>query len=282
VVEGDQLVQRSVGDRHCRQRQVLVVAPNLLLRSWTGIVLGAERLGASSFFLDKQKLTDIGIRRGIRYTWAFMLLGQIVAISFATNLFFLTLLVNPPMPAQTQSGAYRQKWLGPWLLNLFAIFATAYPAILLADEHYWHHPTAFMPVLLAPHVALMVLPLVRLVVPARYLAEDTQLTDKVYSYMWALVLGNAGLMLAWTTATAYSYGGVKGILYALHEHPAVSSVGSDVIFCWVSWICWYQTQSMRAEHSSKAHMDELDGVNTQNGSSTVLDASGYDSNVRRR
>lgn len=98
------------------------------------------------------KLTLIGVRRGVQYTWAFMLLGQIVAISVATNLFFLTLLFSPPgPPAFTRSGVQRQSWLGPWLLNLFAIFATAYSALLLADEHYWHHPTAFLPVLLAPH-----------------------------------------------------------------------------------------------------------------------------------
>jgi hypothetical protein len=171
-----------------------------------------------------------------------MLLGQIVAISFATNLFLLTLLLSPPAPASS-SESRGPKWLGPWLLNLFAIFATAYPAMQLADEHYWHHPTHFMPVLLAPHIALMVLPIVRAVIPAGYLEEDVQFTDKVYNYMWALCLGNAGLMLVWTTATAYSYSGFVGIRSALLEHPAVSSVGFDVIFCWITWMCWYRTQA---------------------------------------
>jgi hypothetical protein len=171
-----------------------------------------------------------------------MLLGQIVAISFATNLFLLTLLLSPPAPASS-SGSRGPKWLGPWLLNLLAIFATAYPAMQLADEHYWHHPTHFLPVLLAPHIALMVLPVARAVVPARYFEDNEQFTDQVYNYMWALVLGNAGLMLVWTTATAYSYSGFVGIQSALLEHPAVSSVGFDVVFCWITWICWYRTQA---------------------------------------
>ena len=112
-----------------------------------------------------------GVRRGIHYTWAYMLLGQIVAISFATNLFLLTLLFSPAPPV-AKPAAGSQRWIGPWLLNLFSIFATAYPAMQLADEHYWYHPTHFMPMLMAPHVALMLLPVARALVPARYLSED--------------------------------------------------------------------------------------------------------------
>lgn len=205
-----------------------------------------------------------------------MLLGQIVAISFATNLFLLTLLLSPPAPAAT-SASRGQRWIGPWLLNLFSIFATAYPAMQLADEHYWHHPTHFMPMLLAPHIALMLLPIARSIVPTKYFGEDIQFTDKVYNYMWALVLGNAGLMLAWTTAKAYNYSGLVGIQSALLEHPAVSSVGFDVIFCWITWICWYLTQSKSAQNmkgTTRGHIyDEPDAV---------LGASGYDGGVRRR
>lgn len=212
-----------------------------------------------------------------------MLLGQIVAISFATNLFFLTLLLSPPNPpSSTTYGAQRQKWLGPWLFNFFAVLATAYPAMLLADEHYWHHPTAFLPVLLAPHVALLVLPALRAVVPAKYFVEDDAFTDKVYNYMWALVLGNAGLMLAWTTATSYAYSGFGGIWNALFEHPAVSSVGYDAIFCWASWICWYRTQRDRAERVSKLTASGFNDTQTQDDSGTVLGASGHDAAIRRR
>ena len=42
-----------------------------------------------------------GRRRNIRHLWAFILLGQIVAISFAMNLFFLAVLLTPvPLPAR--------------------------------------------------------------------------------------------------------------------------------------------------------------------------------------
>jgi len=211
-----------------------------------------------------------------------MLLGQIVAISFATNLFMLTLLLSPPAPAPSSYGSRRQAWLGPWLLNLFAIFATAYPAMQLADEHYWHHPTHFMPVLMAPHIALMLLPVARAVVPASFFIEDIQFTDKVYSYMWALVLGNAGLMLAWTTATAYAYGGFVGIQSALLEHPAVSSVGFDVIFCWITWACWYWTQPKPAYEGVSRDSAERRSAHADDEPATALGASGYDGGARHR
>jgi hypothetical protein len=151
----------------------------------------------------------------------------------------------------------------------------------LADDHYWHHPTHFMPVLMAPHVALMVLPIVRAVVPPEYFKDDTQSTDKVYSYMWALVLGNAGLMLIWTTARAYAYSGFVGIRSALLEHPAVSSVGFDVIFCWITWTCWNLTQP-KAAYEGGRRTTEDKSARANDGPSTALGASGYDGGVRHR
>lgn len=216
-----------------------------------------------------------GVRRGIHYTWAYMLLGQIVAISFATNLFLLTLLFSPAPPV-AKPAAGSQRWIGPWLLNLFSIFATAYPAMQLADEHYWYHPTHFMPMLMAPHVALMLLPVARALVPARYLSEDVHFTDKAYDYMWALVVGNAALMLAWTSATVYNYSGLSGIQTALFEHPAVSSVGFDVIFCWLTWASWFLTQSGLAQDTSSTKREHA-----VDGTGVALNASGRDLSAKR-
>lgn len=100
-----------------------------------------------------------------------------------------------------------------------------------------------MPVLLIPHVALLVAPFTRALVPEQWFPENGVAFDaKVSGYMWALTLGNAALMMVKTTYAAVSYGGFVGIQNALLEHPAVSSVGFDVIFCWITWICWYMTR----------------------------------------
>jgi hypothetical protein len=213
-----------------------------------------------------------------------MLLGQIVAISFATNLFLLTLLLSPPPPPSSSSlRTLRSRWLGPWLLNLGAIFATAIPALLLADEHYWHHSSEFLPVLLAPHVALLVLPFARALVPARYFSSyETAFNDQMYPYMWFLTCGSAGFVLSWTTYKATSYGGIQGIWSALLEHPAVSSVGFDVIFCWITWICWFRTQDGGIVPVVKESIESVKEAYAHDGTGTAIENNGFDGSVRRR
>jgi hypothetical protein len=211
-----------------------------------------------------------------------MLLGQIVAISFATNLFFLTLLLSPPDTTPPPSSVLqRPRWLGPWLLNLGAIFATAIPAFLLTDERYYS--TAFMAVLLTPHIALLVLPVTRALVPNKYLDDgDVDSNDKVYSYMWALTMGNVTLMLLRTTHMAWSHGGFGGIGSALMEQPAVSSVGFDVIFCWISWVFWYQTQGKGAGRVAHARIAEVKHTIIDDGPGVAAQSNGFGAGLRRR
>jgi hypothetical protein len=213
-----------------------------------------------------------------------MLLGQIVAISFATNLFLLTLLLSPEIQSPPSSTrAPRSRWLGPWLLNLGAIFATAIPAYLLADDHYWHHSKDFLPVLLAPHVALLVLPFARILIPAKYFPDNgVTFDDKVHRYMWALTCGSAALMMFWTTAKAVSYGGFEGIWGALLEHPAVSSVGFDVVFCWITWVCWFCISGGETVSVSRGPIDEVKQGFADDGVGTAIQTTGFNGNVRRR
>jgi hypothetical protein len=213
-----------------------------------------------------------------------MLLGQIVAISFATNLFLVTLLLSSSTPVSPPSSrAQRPQWLGPWLLNLGSIVATTVPAYLLSDDHYWHHSEDFLPVLLAPHIALLVLPFARVLVPTRYFPENGAAFDnKVYPYMWALTCGSAASMLCWTTAKAVSYGGFEGIWSALLEHPAVSSVGFDVVFCWITWVCWFCTPDGRTGLTSRRSVGEAEDARTDNGVGTAVQSNSVDGVTRRR
>jgi hypothetical protein len=177
-----------------------------------------------------------------------MLLGQIVAISFATNLFLLTLLLSPPSQQPLSRTSTRGKWLGPWLVDVFAVLSTVASASYLAKEKYWNHPTAFMPLLLAPHVTLLILPSARAILPASLFKTGAPKTvDTIYSSMWLLVFSAGIQQLLQVTDNAYSLAGFQGIRNALLEHPAVSSVGFDVIFCWITWLCWWQTQGESEE-----------------------------------
>lgn len=60
----------------------------------------------------------IGQRTGITYLWAFMLLGQIVAILFASNLFFIAVLLG-----KLESRHVPAKILPSWTWHL-AVFGT--------------------------------------------------------------------------------------------------------------------------------------------------------------
>ncbi|KAF2866947.1 hypothetical protein BDV95DRAFT_191518 [Massariosphaeria phaeospora] len=260
---------------------------SLFREAWEAAIVGNARYWwthqifffACAFGLS---LDQRGLRRNIKHTWAFMLLGQIVAISFATNLFLLTLLLSPPA-LPPPSSAYRKNWLGPWVLNLVAIIATQIPAYLLADEYYWHHKE-FMSVLLAPHIALLVLPFVRAILPAKYSTDvNHDLADSVYNkVLWPVTIVGAALLNLKQTWTAVSFGGFAGIWGALWEHPAVSSVAFDVVFCWITWITWWSIQRQGVDDvlGFEQHGKEYDWPAA--GSGIAATRGDTDGGVRRR
>lgn len=214
-----------------------------------------------------------------------MLLGQIVAISFATNLYLLTLLVTPPPPPpRTTTGVIRRKWLGPWLINLLSIILTIYPAYQLADEHYWYHQKEFMPMLLTPHVALMIMPLLRAVIPPKYLSDsNVEFAGTVYKFLWAANNFGGALLFTRVTALAYGYSGIRGIWQQLFEHPAVSSVSFDAIFCWITWGTWWAIQTRTV--SERPAIDDAaekksDGPGSGSGRTEAVPDG--DSTLRRR
>ncbi|KAF2130391.1 hypothetical protein P153DRAFT_422310 [Dothidotthia symphoricarpi CBS 119687] len=262
---------------------------SLFREAWETVIVGETRYWWSHqiFFFALGLglyLEQKGVRRGITYTWAFMLLGQIVAISVATNLFLLTVLLSPPLPPASPSTTTTRspKWLSSWLITLLSIIATVIPAWLLTDAHYWHSPS-FMPVLLTPHAALMILPLARIFFPTRSLSGgNTEFLDKAYNRMWQLVLGTGALMLVKTTANAYAVAGFQGIWTTLLGHPAVSSVGFDVIFCWVSWVCWWMLRG--GESTGERTMDSVGKLSRglDEGVSTAVSEGSVDAGTRRR
>lgn len=210
-----------------------------------------------------------------------MLLGQIVAISFATNLFILSVLLSPP-ELPPPSRARSAKWAGAWILNLITVLISEYSTYLLADEEYWHGSKAFLPVLMAPHVALMILPTIRGILPSRYFGDDDpETTDGIYKVLWAITILGGALLFGKVTVAAYNYSGLYGMNSALLEHPAVSSVGFDVIFCWISWAMYWSIQRHGVEGAvwRDELKDETDWIGSGSGT-TVMTADG--GAVRRR
>ncbi|KAL5397359.1 hypothetical protein PMIN06_005573 [Paraphaeosphaeria minitans] len=256
---------------------------------WETIVVGNARYWWSHqiFFFASGlglSLEERGIRRGIKYTWAFMLLGQIISVSFATNLYLLTLLLTPPLPPRSSfAGMYRRQWLGPWLVNLLVVVFTIWPAYQLADEHYWYHQTEFMPMLLMPHIALLVMPLLRALIPQKYLSDsNVDFAGPVYKFLWAANNFGAGLLFTRVTALAYNFSGPRGIWQQLWEHPAVSSVAFDVILCWVTWSTWWAFQTRNTSGTPAVGEEEKKGESAATGSGRAHVVPETGSEMRRR
>lgn len=179
-----------------------------------------------------------------------MLLGQIVAISFAVNLFFLAVLL-----ATEKSGSTNSRPI-PAAIHHFILDAT--PAILTAGSvvllPYVANTPYYMTVLALPHIALF-LPL---------MTSPSGSGRGLKCISWAII-GVAGFVQLQTWNKAQTDGpdshlhrhsrpfntdaarnlqlehaGVaSNVLGALYDHPAVSSVGWDTLLCSISFAAWY-------------------------------------------
>ncbi|KAH7184913.1 uncharacterized protein B0J16DRAFT_371805 [Fusarium flagelliforme] len=177
----------------------------------------------------------------IPHLWVFMLLGQIVAISFALNLSLLAFLVfedtdptgkatreaeqQPPI-AETHSGL-RKSWL--------AILAVT-TGCALSIPWQLDHPK-FMYLLLAPHVlAFVPLLLNRLISGSERAVMDQQPPPDVRRNVRGIIVAAAIYNLPFNAGSGAQW---RDVMRALYEHPAVSSVGWDVICCWISLSAWH-------------------------------------------
>ncbi|RTE80729.1 hypothetical protein BHE90_004763 [Fusarium euwallaceae] len=172
----------------------------------------------------------------IPHLWIFMLLGQIVAISFAANLSFLAFTVfDEGSPSESKKSADKPKsasrssWLPLSWLVILAInlgCAVAIPSNL-------DHPQ-FMFLLLAPHV----LAFVPLLMNSVFATPAPSLLSKQPPLL-AQAATMVILLATAITGVTGEGGAWENVKIALYEHPAVSSVGWDVICCWTSFTAWH-------------------------------------------
>ncbi|KAH0421166.1 hypothetical protein CcaCcLH18_13599 [Colletotrichum camelliae] len=176
-------------------------------------------------------------KRKIPQAWIFVLLGQVVAISFAANLSFLAILCshvsNRTSFKDGKGGDSTRKAVS----DEASTSSMSWYTVVLAINLLWATsiPSAtgspgFLALLLGPHLLAFVPLILKGFLPARMLGAPT----------WFFKLAS----MAWVLAVAFR--GIVGIdkgmtivIKTLYEHPAVSSVGWDVICCWVSFGAWY-------------------------------------------
>lgn len=179
-----------------------------------------------------------------------MLLGQLVAISFAMDLFFLAVLRYDVggisrIPSKVSSGL-----TSSLLVNMVTAVVTTVSVALIPSVTGTAH---FMPVLLLPHAALLLplfsvtwtrplhrpntrLVLIWLFVSGAVLqyqtTQDAVRDISLRRHLHRHTNANAGpsgidMTTGWTT-----------IWQSFRSHPAVSSVGSDVLLASTSCLVW--------------------------------------------
>ncbi|KAI8643082.1 hypothetical protein BD408DRAFT_415554 [Parasitella parasitica] len=182
-----------------------------------------------------------GTRRRIPYIWTYMLLGQVVAISFAASLFFAVLLTFEPFSNRQPSS----RLLKTLTLSSVGGILTVVLCPFVADTD------AFMGNLLAMHI-LLIFPLV-------YTESSTPLSSKSAStYAAVLYALAAGANLSiyanqWFTCLATLAPFNQHTWYQIYDtaittffsHPAQSSVSYDIVCMQLISVAWMYTVSQR-------------------------------------
>lgn len=171
-----------------------------------------------------------GQRYAIKYIWAYMLLGQVVAISVASNLFYVALCLSP-IPLRSNSTLTAPLTLSiPVFLSLLTVGLTPFTSA-----------RTFLPNLLLMH-ALLVVPLVsttRTQQQHRFGIRFRTLYALTTILALALRLRTLVSVLPYIPRDKQSIRGLATVAWdVLHSHPAQSSIGWDVVWTTISFLVW--------------------------------------------
>lgn len=154
-----------------------------------------------------------------------MLLGQVVAISVASALFFAVVLVSP---SKKDNNTKKNK--GGWLLlaisSLVGLLTIILTPFLVAEK-----PSGFLPNLLAMH-AILFLPIM---LPSSYSQHLV-----IGIYMAAAGANFAVTAQQWLTAvqTSNLNEALQAMVHTFFAHPAQSSISADVLCANIVCMAW--------------------------------------------
>ncbi|KAL0940507.1 uncharacterized protein CTRU02_203270 [Colletotrichum truncatum] len=173
-------------------------------------------------------------KRHIPHAWIFVLLGQVVAISFATNLSFLAILCSDVLGEKVSKEAKaesvrKDKGVTPSsvsahsvILVVTLLWATSIPSAI--------GKPGFLLLLLGPHLLAFFPLILNKLLPSKVLSEPARFWT-VASMVWVLAVAFKGVVDESESLNI--------VIRTLYEHPAVSSVGWDVICCWITFAAWF-------------------------------------------
>ena len=184
--------------------------------------------------------TVLGKRRHVPRLWAFFCLSQILPISFVQNLFYLALLRLPQ--TEHRVGA-------PWNQTISMVVVYSFSLLVARHSGLW----------LLSGIFIARITLVSPLLLCRLLSENPDPTDNTslggtieagkmqeillssYPYVYLIWVGRVLSGSELTLREIYDE-----VLRALFEHPAVSSLGRDLILCGLSFGIWTLTSRNRS------------------------------------
>ncbi|KAL0959187.1 hypothetical protein HGRIS_014467 [Hohenbuehelia grisea] len=193
---------------------------------WWSEQLCLFTVGAWTIFLAVE-----GRRHQVKNLWAYMLLGQLVAISVASNLFYVALLMSPTQ-RPTQRQAVSQTWTVLTMSVVLALATVALSPLTSENTFLWN--------LLTMH-SIILLPLIRLPILERRPSEIGVSIKSLYTLVLVASLAIRSRTILNTAAATQEqspFGLLAQAWSTLHSHPAQASIGWDVIWTSISFIAW--------------------------------------------
>ncbi|KAI0344352.1 hypothetical protein BDW22DRAFT_1355730 [Trametopsis cervina] len=187
-------------------------------------------------------LSTEGRARSVSHLWAYMLLGQVVAISVASNLFYVALLLSTepsPSPSSPISTPY-------------VLWLSVLPSLATVAHSPYTTEASFLPNLLGMH-ALILLPLI---FPLNSSGKAVK-TRLIHTIVTGLSIG----LHAYTTvrtwfALSEPERTIAGFTHAALDtfvfHPAQSSISWDVVWTFISLAVWLYLAPLK-RHSNPSN-----------------------------
>ncbi|KAI8096757.1 uncharacterized protein BX664DRAFT_291854 [Halteromyces radiatus] len=192
-----------------------------------------------------------GYRRRVPHVWAYMIIGQVVAISTSSAFFFAVLLMCQDQQRQQQSSSASSTF-PPWFLIFLLGLVSFGGLITVALTPHLTSSYRFLPNLLVMH-GLLLLPLLYLAFTSSSSSTRIKQTAvchhlKSYAIIAIYCFGacaNTYLIIQQWKRTVYSNNMILDPLVILShladtflQHPAQSSISSDVVFVYLISMTW--------------------------------------------
>lgn len=184
----------------------------------------------------------IGARRRIPYIWAYMILGQVVAISVASSLFFAVMLSSKAAVGKEPSSRLLWTLVGSTVGGIITVIISPYVA----------SNSAFMPNLLVMHI-LLVFPLAsKKLIPLP--AFSSSIKTPVYIMILYVLAAGANFSIyvnQWIAclsvlkvhSNSFIYDALHMLFTTFFDHPAQSSISSDIVCMQFISMAWMWTHS---------------------------------------